>query len=99
MRTPARVFVADEIPWQGQAACRRTDATVFFPPPHFELKPQKDEREDAARALCRACPVQQDCLDYSLEIRESHGIWGGLNEFERRRVLRQRAGGAAQRSA
>ena len=96
MRTPARVYLAGESPWRGNAMCARQDATVFFPPSHFEMKPEKDEREDKARALCRACPVQQECLDYSLTVQEPHGIWGGLNELERRRAIRARA---VQRSA
>ncbi|HTL23617.1 MAG TPA: WhiB family transcriptional regulator [Mycobacteriales bacterium] len=90
MRTPARVFLTGETPWRGDAECRRENAAVFFPPPHFEMKPEKDEREDKARALCRACPVQRECLEYSLSVQEPHGIWGGLNELERRRLLRQR---------
>ena len=87
MRTPARVFLTGDSPWRGSATCRRENATVFFPPPHFEMKPEKDEREDKARALCRACPVQQECLEYSLSVQEPHGIWGGLNESERRMRL------------
>jgi WhiB family redox-sensing transcriptional regulator len=97
MRTPARVYVTGESPWRGLAQCRREHAAAFFPPPHFELKEDKDAREDQARALCQACPVQQDCLDYSLAVQEPHGIWGGLNELERRRLIRKR--GLAQRSA
>jgi WhiB family redox-sensing transcriptional regulator len=61
------------------------------------MKPEKDARVDMARALCRACPVRQACLDYSLSVQEPHGIWGGLNELERRRLLRQR--GLIARSA
>ena len=30
-------------------------------------------------------------LDYALVVNEPHGIWGGLNELERRRLLRRRA--------
>ncbi|MCW2598611.1 MAG: Transcription factor WhiB [Frankiales bacterium] len=76
--------------WRGAARCRRDNAVHFFPPAHFERKEDKDLREGQARALCRACPVRQECLDYSLAVRELHGIWGGLNELERRRTLRQR---------
>ena len=36
------------------------------------------------KAICRQCPVRRECLDYSLGIGEAHGIWGGLNETERR---------------
>jgi hypothetical protein len=30
-------------------------------------------------------------LEYAIRIHETHGIWGGLNEFERRQLLRRRA--------
>jgi WhiB family transcriptional regulator, redox-sensing transcriptional regulator len=77
--------------WRASAQCRRENAVHFFAPAHFERKDEKDAREGAARALCRACPVQAECLDYSLAVQEPHGIWGGLNELERRRLLRKRA--------
>jgi hypothetical protein len=31
--------------------------------------------------------VQHECLDFALRVREPHGIWGGLTEAERRRLL------------
>ncbi len=77
--------------WRADAQCRRDNAVYFFPPSHFERKPEKDQREGAARSLCRACPVQRECLQHSLTTSEPHGIWGGLNELERRRLLRKRA--------
>lgn len=73
--------------WQFKAACRGPQAAVFFPPSTFERKDEKDEREARAKAICAACAVRQDCLDYALRIREPHGIWGGLNETERRQLL------------
>ena len=85
--------------WRGSAQCRRGNASYFFAPPHFERKPEKDAREGVARALCRACPVQQECLEYSLAVQETHGIWGGLNELERRRLQRKRVAEAEQQSA
>ena len=83
--------------WRADAQCRHKNAVHFFPPAHFERKPEKDAREGAARALCGACRVQRDCLEYALQVQEPHGIWGGLNELERRRLLRERAAG--ERSA
>ena len=77
--------------WRASAQCRRDNAVHFFAPAHFERKDEKDAREGAARALCEICPVRVECLDYALAVEEPHGIWGGMNEFERRRVLRQRA--------
>jgi WhiB family transcriptional regulator, redox-sensing transcriptional regulator len=76
--------------WRAYAQCRAENAAYFYPPAHFERKPEKDYREGIARALCSECPVQPQCLTYSLEVAESHGIWGGLNELERKRLLRRR---------
>jgi WhiB family transcriptional regulator, redox-sensing transcriptional regulator len=80
----------DPSSWRAHAKCRTENAAYFYAPSHFERKPEKDHREGIARALCRACPVQPQCLAYSLEVAESHGIWGGLNELERKRLLRRR---------
>jgi len=64
---------------------------VFFPPTHFERKIERAQREQRAKEICRTCPVVDECLDYALTIREPHGIWGGLNEGERRLLLEQRS--------
>jgi WhiB family redox-sensing transcriptional regulator len=77
--------------WQLKAACRGPQAAVFFPPPQFERKEEKLERERRAKDICRTCSVRQECLDYALGIREPHGIWGGLNEVERKELLARRA--------
>jgi WhiB family redox-sensing transcriptional regulator len=73
--------------WQAKAACRGPQAAVFFPPPQFERKADRLERERRAKAICAQCPAQVECLEYALEIREPHGIWGGLNEAERRALI------------
>ena len=73
--------------WQVKAACRGPQTAVFFPPSYVERKDQKEEREQRAKAICATCPVRRPCLDYALEIREPHGIWGGLNEVERKQLL------------
>ena len=75
--------------WPVRAACRGPQASVFFPPPHFERKDDKLVREERAKAICRTCPVSEPCLAYALRIREPHGIWGGLNELERRNRLEE----------
>lgn len=73
--------------WQAKAACRGPQSSVFFPPSHFERKDEKEARESRAKAICATCPVRRPCLDYALRIREPHGIWGGLNEVERKQLL------------
>ena len=101
MHTPRLVADQQLAPsWRAEAACRAVSAVHFFAPAHFERKPEKDAREGAARALCRACPVQKDCLEFALMVQEPHGIWGGMNELERRRLTRKRAAEqGAQRSS
>lgn len=76
--------------WQYRAACRGEDSNLFFAPNYFERKEEKEARESKAKAICLRCPVRADCLEYSLRVREPHGIWGGLNEAERKALLRER---------
>lgn len=66
--------------WQQQAACGGMDPGLFFP--------ERGESVEAAKAVCALCPVRQECLDFALVSRETHGIWGGLSERERRRLRR-----------
>ncbi len=78
--------------WQERAACRGPQAEVFFPPSHAERKDEKLARESRAKGICAECRVRDDCLGYAIRIREPHGIWGGLNELERKQLLERRAG-------
>ncbi len=73
--------------WQRSAACRGEHAPAFFPPTHFERKDVRLGRERLAKSICLTCSVADSCLDYALRTREPHGVWGGLNEFERRQIL------------
>ncbi len=82
----------EEISWQSDALCRGANADLFFPPTHLEKKEERAARESQAKAVCARCPVRQPCLEFALAVREPHGIWGGLNEIERRHILAKRAG-------
>ena len=75
-----------DVRWREDAACRGADVEIFFPP--------TDEAADQAKAICAACPVREECLEYALLTRQDDGVWGGLTETERRRLrrrLRERA--------
>jgi WhiB family redox-sensing transcriptional regulator len=76
--------------WQFRGACRGEDPALFFAPSHIEHKHERDQREGKAKAICHRCPVRVDCLDYAIATREGHGVWGGLNELERRALIRER---------
>ncbi len=75
--------IDDERPWVVFAACRDIDGDTFFPA-------TKDET-DHALSICATCPVQLECLEYALEARERYGVWGGMTEKQRRRLLRKTA--------
>jgi WhiB family redox-sensing transcriptional regulator len=67
--------------WLLEAACGGADSDLFFP---------DDSRSEAreAKQLCAGCPVQPDCLEYSLAAGEEFGVWGGLTEKERHNIPR-----------
>jgi WhiB family redox-sensing transcriptional regulator len=77
--------------WQRLAACRGEDSASYFAPSYFEKRRDKLAREAVAKRICAVCPVRQLCLDYALSTREGHGVWGGLNETERRAILKRQA--------
>ncbi len=69
--------------WQNYANCLGVDPDLFFP--------ERGASTKEAKAVCQACVVREDCLEYALENSEKFGIWGGLSERERRRLRRARA--------
>ncbi|HSF87748.1 MAG TPA: WhiB family transcriptional regulator [Acidimicrobiia bacterium] len=75
--------ITEERPWVVFAACRDADPDVFFP------SNKSEERE--ALALCAMCPVINECQDYSMDARETFGVWGGLTEKQRKLALRRSA--------
>ena len=64
--------------WQQHALCAQTDPEAFFP--------EKGGSTREAKAVCQACQVREDCLEYALANDERFGIWGGMSERERRRL-------------
>lgn len=74
--------------WLQQAACTDTDPELFFTRSN-ESTEAKRYREKAAKAVCSACPVSQQCLEFSLPVAE-YGIFGGKSEDARRKERRRR---------
>ncbi len=72
----------DSLSWQDYANCRGADADLFFP--------ERGASTRKAKAICNACEVKLECLEFALVESEKFGIWGGMSERERRRVRRER---------
>ena len=74
--------------WQYDGVCMGVDSDVFFSP-EAERGAKRARREEAAKALCRTCPVIDKCREHALSVREPYGVWGGLTESERAQLTRQ----------
>ena len=73
--------------WQMRASCRGMDGEMFFHPERERGRARAD-REARAKAVCRGCPVVQQCRDHALAVREPYGVWGGLSVDERNEHIR-----------
>jgi WhiB family redox-sensing transcriptional regulator len=71
-----------ETKWMQRGLCREIPPTTFFPSDGVGV--------EIARRICATCPVREPCLEYALEQRIDHGVWGGCSERERRRILKRR---------
>ena len=74
--------------WRDRSICRDTDPDLFFP---VGTTGNALVQIDRAKEVCDQCPVKVDCLDYALETNQDSGIWGGLDEEQRRAIRRQSA--------
>lgn len=72
--------------WRELAACRDEDPELFFP---IGTGPAAQAQVELAKAVCRRCPVLEQCLTYALSSGQDAGIWGGLTEDERRALRRE----------
>lgn len=77
-----RDLIAGAAPdWHDLALCPQTDPDAFFP--------ERGGSTAAAKAICRLCPVEAECLADALDRDEGFGVWGGKSERERRRLKRR----------
>ncbi|MGO1434822.1 MAG: WhiB family transcriptional regulator [Canibacter sp.] len=74
--------------WREQAACLNADPELFFPVGN--TGPALDQIE-RAKAVCASCSVTEMCLQYAMDTNQDYGVWGGLNEDERRTLKRRAA--------
>lgn len=66
--------------WASQSACTGVDPDEFF---------VTGAEQNRAKAVCRDCPVRKYCLADALDNRIEFGVWGGMTERERRRLVRK----------
>jgi WhiB family redox-sensing transcriptional regulator len=82
-------LAVDDLAWQDYSNCRGADADLFFP--------ERGASTRKAKAICNACQVKAECLEFAIQQSEKFGIWGGLSERERRRIRKERSIAARRR--
>lgn len=72
--------------WRRMGACQDAPSELFF---HGEDTPRGERRrnERAAKHICKSCQVLDICRGHALDVGERYGVWGGLTENERIRIL------------
>lgn len=83
--------------WRRDAECRDLDPNLFFP---VGVTGDALDQIEAAKQICSACPVREECLEFAITSNQEFGVWGGTSEEERRVLRRQwRARVRAQQQA
>jgi len=78
--------VADVWDWQMEGLCRGANSAIFFHPDN-ERGSARAVREERAKRICAVCPVVEQCRQHALEAQEPYGVWGGMGEDERRKII------------
>jgi WhiB family redox-sensing transcriptional regulator len=72
--------------WRHFAECSKHDPEIWFP--IGNTGPALLQIEEAT-AICRTCPVMQECGQWAFDTDQQSGVWGGLSEDERRAMKRR----------
>lgn len=73
--------------WMDRARCRERDPEQFF------ARGAANSRR--AIRICERCEVREDCLRYALDNEIDFGVWGGMTERQRRRLVREQPAAVA----
>ena len=66
--------------WTAEAKCRDfKNPSIMFA--HYTLQKQVAQ-------LCVGCPVIRNCLAEALDGRINYGVWGGMTETQRRKLIK-----------
>ncbi|WP_351235447.1 WhiB family transcriptional regulator [Streptomyces sp. NPDC002133] len=83
--------------WREMAACLGRDPDLFFPVGNSNSGATLMQITEA-KAVCRRCPVVEQCLNWAVKAVSVDGIWGGTTEVERR-AMRKRMVRRSQNNA
>jgi Transcription factor WhiB len=67
-RSASAAWLAAGASWRSAAACRSADPELFFP---LSETLKMLEQIAEATAICAACPVRRQCLEFALRTRQT----------------------------
>jgi transcriptional regulator with XRE-family HTH domain/Zn finger protein HypA/HybF involved in hydrogenase expression len=77
----ADIFYDKHADWRRDAACRGDERPLWmWFPVRGDLK-----TVHAAKKICSACFVRDDCLQYAVDVNERTGLWGGRSIYNYRK--------------
>ena len=76
-------IIRDDSDWAVRANCRGENPDIFFP------ESVTQQTLAAARVICNACVVRENCLETAITTEATRGIWGGIDEDTRKRIGKQ----------
>jgi WhiB family redox-sensing transcriptional regulator len=70
--------------WMDNASCRGLYNVMHVDP---DLSPfDRARARDYAKGICFGCPVRLECVEHGVREGEKDGIYGGLDEAQRRAI-------------
>ena len=70
----------ERLAWVAKARCGTADPDELF---------VTGAAQKRAAVICRQCAVVTECLADALDNRVEFGVWGGMTERQRRKLIRQ----------
>lgn len=77
-----RIYKPDDYDWQANAACAGLPTDMFYYE-DFARGPERDEKAQAAIAVCMTCPVIDACLTDAIVRQDRFSIQGGTTPEDR----------------
>jgi len=74
----------EDVDWMREAKCAGMNRDIFFPEYTFLTDPVVFD-------TCGVCSVRVECLAWAIATDQEFGIWGGLDEEQRRAIDRTRS--------
>ena len=68
--------------WMKESLCTQVDPDLFF-----NERSNQSVKIREAKKVCAGCDVIRDCAAYALDQEIEFGVWGGIDEVERRALI------------